>query len=58
MAVEVFRDTPATLGLTWEQLHQRIEAAEGLKRGGSRKRFAAMKKTGVIRQIGEKYRLA
>jgi len=58
VAVEVFRDTPATLGLTWEQLHQRIEAAEGLKRGGSRKRFAAMKKTGVIRQIGEKYRLA
>ena len=58
VAVEVFRDTPATVGLTWEQLHQRIEAAEGLKRGGSRKRFTAMKKAGVIRQTGEKYRLA
>ena len=58
VAVHVFRDTPSSVGLTWEQLHQRIESAEGLKRGGSRKRFTAMKKAGVIRQTGEKYLLA
>jgi hypothetical protein len=58
VAVEVFRDTPSTVGLTWEQLHQRIESVEGLKRSGARKKYAAMMKAEVIRQTGEKYRLA
>lgn len=57
VAVEVFRDTPSTVGLTWEQLHQRIESVEGLKRSGARKKFAAMMKANVIHQNGQKYRL-
>ena len=57
VAVQVFRDTPATVGLTWEQLHERIESVEGLKRSGARKKYAAMMKAKVIHQNGQKYRL-
>lgn len=58
LAVEIFRDVPVGMGLNWTQLHERIEEIEGIKRSGARKRFDALRDYKVIRQSGEKYRLA
>ncbi len=55
LAVELFRDTPEAVGLTWAQLHERIEEKEGVGRSGARKKFDALIAAKVIRKSGEKY---
>ena len=59
LAVEVFRDVPAGVGLTWKETHERIKKIEGLKsQSGARKKFDALLAAKVIRKSAEKYRLA
>ena len=56
LAAQIFKDVPEAVGLTWEQLHERIETIEGLSRSGARKRYDALRDFKVIRKNGEKYR--
>ncbi len=58
LAVEVFRAVPDAVGLTWEQLHSRIEELDGIGRSGARKRFDALRDSKCIRKKGDKYLLA
>ncbi len=58
LAAEIFRDTPEAVGLTWAQLHERIESIEGIGRSGARKKYDALISLSVIRKSGDKYRLA
>jgi hypothetical protein len=46
-AVAVFQQAEKS-ALTWTEIHEGIEKVEGLKRGGSRKRFALMKAFGIL----------
>jgi hypothetical protein len=57
-AIEVFRDCPASVGLSWEEVHGRIESLEGIKRSGARKRFDRLVAAKAIRKAGERYRLS
>ena len=57
-AAEVFRDCPEGVGLTWAQVHERIEKTDDIKRSGARKRFDKLVVARVIWKSGEKYRLA
>ena len=59
LAVEVFRDVPAAVGLAWMETHERIKKTDGLKsKSGARKKFDALLAAKVIRKSGEKYWLA
>jgi hypothetical protein len=58
LASEIFQGTPDAVGMTWEQLHQRIEEIEGVGRSGARKKYDALREAKVIRKSGERYRMA
>jgi hypothetical protein len=56
-AAEVFRDAPASIGLTWAQVHERIEDLHGVKREGARRQFKGLVDGHHIQKKGEKWHL-
>jgi len=56
-AAEVFKGAPA-IGLSWGNVHTRIQTHAGLKRSGARRHFDDMQEFGIIRKKGENYELA
>jgi hypothetical protein len=49
-AREIFDTPEAITGLSWVDLHKRIEGIHEIKRSGSRKRFGKLKKAGLIKK--------
>jgi hypothetical protein len=47
---EIFNSPGAITGLSWHELHARIEEVHGIKRAGARKRFAKLQKAGLIKK--------
>lgn len=49
------RPRRATAGLSWAEVHKRIEKSNGIKRAGARKRFDRLLDAKVIRKKDDKY---
>jgi hypothetical protein len=47
---EIFNAPGAIVGLSWDELHSRIETVCGLKRAGARKRFNKLRDAGLIKK--------
>jgi hypothetical protein len=58
LAEKIFENVPDAVGLTWEQLHRRIEEIDGVGRSGARKKYDSLMDIKAIRKNGDKYRLA
>lgn len=47
---EIFNCVESVGGLSWEDVHKRIEMVNGVKRSGARKRFAKLTDAGIIKK--------
>jgi hypothetical protein len=50
---EIFNCPEAAAGLSWTQIHERIESLEKLKRTGARMRFDRMVEAGLLVKNGD-----
>jgi hypothetical protein len=50
LAEEIFNCPEAVGGMTWTQVHERIEKLENLKRDGARRRFKELTGSGIIKK--------
>ena len=55
LAAEIFKDVLSIDGLSWSEVHEKIQAIEDIGKSGARKKFDSMRNLSIITKRGDKY---